>query len=54
MTKEKKQEVIEEIKTELTEEELKEMYGDIPAIPEEIPTKPETHEENENKISESE
>ena len=45
---------MEEIKTELTEEELIEMYGDIPAIPEEIPTKPETHEENENKISESE
>ena len=54
MTKAKKDEILEEIKTELTEEELKEMYGDIPAIPEEIPTKPETHEEEENKISESE
>lgn len=39
---------MEEIKTELTEEELKEMYGEIPAIPEEIPVKPETHEEEEN------
>lgn len=54
MTKVKKDEILEEIKTELTEEELKKMYGDIPAIPEEIPTKPETHEENENKISKSE
>lgn len=50
MAKEKKQEVIEEIKTELTEEELKEMYGEIPTIPEEIPTKPETHEEAENEF----
>lgn len=51
MAKEKKQEVIEEIKTELTEEELKEMYGEIPTIPEEIPTKPETHEEAENELT---
>ena len=51
MAKEKKQEVIEEIETELTEEELKEMYGEIPAIPEEIPTKPETHEEAENELT---
>ena len=41
---------MEEIKTELTEEELKEMYGEIPANPEEIPTKPETHEEAENEL----
>ena len=54
MAKEKVQEILEEIKTELTEEELKEMYGEIPTIPEEIPPKPETHEENEHKISESE
>lgn len=43
-----------EIKTEFSEEELKEIFGEVPEIPEEIPTKPETHEENENKISESE
>ena len=51
MAKVKKDEILEEIKTELTEEELKEMYGDIPAIPEEIPTKPETHEEAENELT---
>lgn len=27
---------MEEIKTELTEEELKEMYGEVPEIPENI------------------
>lgn len=44
----KTEEIKELIKTELTEEELKEMYGEIPTIPEEIPTKPETHEEVKN------
>lgn len=49
MTKEK--EVLEEIKTELTEEELKEMYGEIPVIPEDVPAKPETHEEVEDELT---
>ena len=51
MAKEKEQEVLEEIKTEFTEEELKEMYGEIPTIPEEIPTKPETHEEAQDELT---
>ena len=51
MAKEKEQEVLEEIKTEFTEEELKEMYGEIPVIPEEIPIKPETHEEAEDELT---
>ena len=38
----------EVIKTELTKEELLEMYGEEFEIPEEVPVKPETHEENEN------
>jgi hypothetical protein len=36
---------MEEIKTELTEEELKEMFGEVPDMPKEVPEKPETHEE---------
>lgn len=39
---------VEEIKTEFTEEELIAMYGEAPEIPEEIPTRPEKHEEGEN------
>lgn len=31
----KEKEIVEEIKTELTEEELKEMYGQVPEIDEE-------------------
>ena len=38
----------EEIKTEFTEEELIAMYGEAPEIPEEIPARPEKHEEGEN------
>ena len=36
------------IETELSEEELKEMYGEIPEEAEEILNKPETHEEGES------
>lgn len=44
---EKKEEMIEEIKTELTEEELKEIFGEVPEVPEVVQAKPETHEEGE-------
>lgn len=36
---------MEEIKTELTVEELKEMFGEVPDMPKDVPETPETHEE---------
>ena len=36
-----------EIKTEFSEEELKEIFGEVPEVPEELEIKPETHEEGE-------
>lgn len=38
---------MEDIKTELTEEELIEMYGEVPVEPDEVEVAPITHEEGE-------
>lgn len=35
---------MEEIKTELTEEELIKIYGELPKIPDEVPAKPKNHD----------
>ena len=42
----------EEIKTSFTKEELKEMFGEVPSIPEEVQTAPIDHtEEEKRKVS---
>ena len=42
----------EEIKTSFTEKELKEMFGEVPSIPEEVQTAPIDHTEEEKKEGE--